>query len=837
MKQAKFLSIILAFFFGLAVNISAATHTVTKIVDTNDGVCNADCSLREAISAAGSGDLIVFSSLFDSAQTIELFLDELNVNKNVTIRGKGANLLTIKGDAPNGQRVFNIPATFTVTLSGMTIREGSKNFGFGGGISNSGNLTVSACHITANSAGHGGGISNGGTINIVNSTISNNIAVDTSAGGGIDNFGTLTMTNSTVSGNTANAGNFCAGGILNDFNSPALITNSTITGNSATVGVSSAGGVGDDNGTTTLRNSIVAGNNGTNPDVFSFNSFITQGYNLIGRNNGASSSFPAGNPNANNDIVGTSGSPVNPLLDVLGNYGGTTPTHRLQATSPAIDKGKSFGSAGDQRSFARPFDDILILPAPGGDDADIGAFEISTSLRVTTTSNLDTGSLRQAIADVSAGGTITFDAVLFNTPQTITLESELTIAKNLTITGTGADKVTVSGNNTNRVFNVNGAFTVNFNQITIANGSVPTGDGGGILNQTGANLTLTDCVVNANTAQRGGGIRNINSNLRIVNSTISNNIAAGANNTAGGIESFRDNNGVTTDVEIINSTVSGNSALGNPANAGGILVRSVTFFSEFSGEIESAAPQSASALISNSTIANNSVTAGLSGVGGGIRRGSGTTITIRSTIIAANTDNTNIPDIISDSDIGFISGGYNLIGNRGIITAFNQTGDQAGTSVVVFEPRLDPLANYGGTTPTHQLQPGSRAIDAGNSFGLLADQRGLARIFDSPSVPNIGDAADIGAFEVQIPTSASVTISGRIMTSDGRGIHNAFITLTATNGTTQTVNTGSFGYYSFERIEVGNTYIVSVKSKRFQFKPQIIFLTQDFTELNFTASE
>jgi len=834
MKQAKFLSIILAFLFGLAVNISAATHTVTKIADTNDGVCDADCSLREAISAVGSGDLIVFSSLFDSAQSIDLFLNELNVNKNVTIRGKGANLLTIRGDAPNGQRVFNIPSGFTVTLSGMTIREGSQNFFFGGGILNNGNLTVSACHITANSAEKGGGISNGGTINIINSTISGNTAVGSSAGGGIDNFGTLTMTNSTVSGNTANGGNFNAGGILNNFNSPATITNSTITGNSANVGASSTGGIGDDNNTTILRNSIVAGNNGTNPDLFSFSSITSQGYNLIGKNNGASGSFPAGNPNANNDIVGTSGSPINPLLDALGNYGGTTPTHRLQATSPAIDKGKSFGSTGDQRSFARPFDDNTILPAIGGDDTDIGAYEISNFPRVTTTENLDTGSLRQAIADVSSGGTITFDSALFAAPQIITLESELAITKNLTISGTGADKITISGNNASRVFNVNGAFTVNFSELTIANGNVPTGDGGGILNQADANLTLTNCVVNDNTAQRGGGIRNVNSNLRVINSTISNNIAAGSGNTAGGIESFRDNNVVTTDLEVTNSTVSGNSALGNASNAGGILVQSVTFFSEFSNEKESVAPQVASSLISNSTIANNSVTTGLSGVGGGIRRGSGTTITVRSTIIAANTDNTNIPDIISDSDIGFISDGYNLIGNRGIITAFNQTGDQAGTSVVVFEPRLDPLANYGGTTPTHQLRPGSRAIDAGNAFGLTTDQRGFIRTFDSPSIPNIGDATDIGAFEVQVPTSALVSINGRVF-GNSNGLKNALIVLTDLNGNSRTTQSSSLGYYRFENVGVGNTYIIAVHSKGFDFAPQTIFLTDELAELNFFA--
>lgn len=50
--------------YTLAIN-GGVTLTVTKTADTNDGVCDADCSLREAVAAASAGDAINFSSLFN----------------------------------------------------------------------------------------------------------------------------------------------------------------------------------------------------------------------------------------------------------------------------------------------------------------------------------------------------------------------------------------------------------------------------------------------------------------------------------------------------------------------------------------------------------------------------------------------------------------------------------------------------------------------------------------------------------------------------------------------------------------------------------------------------
>ena len=73
---------------GWLLSLTVPTvFTVTKTADTNDGVCNADCSLREAIAAAtanvGNDDLIRFASpLFDSAQTITLDGTALSPTEN-----------------------------------------------------------------------------------------------------------------------------------------------------------------------------------------------------------------------------------------------------------------------------------------------------------------------------------------------------------------------------------------------------------------------------------------------------------------------------------------------------------------------------------------------------------------------------------------------------------------------------------------------------------------------------------------------------------------------------------------------------------------------------------
>ena len=240
-----------------------STLAVTNTQDHGHG------SLRAEIAAAHSGDTIVFSPTLDE-KTITLTSSELDLTKNLTIQGPGAGKLTISGNSPyyyKGRRVFEVAANAKVTLSGLTISDGSGfaslaigqwdgyggdilNHGTltvnactidkghvlnkGGGIFSDGTLTLSGCTVSGNDASWGGGIWNTGTARLVSSTISSNGASSTSsgytpngAGGGIFNHGTLTLRGCTVSDNYTNS---AGGGIYSD-GTLTVENSSTITGN------------------------------------------------------------------------------------------------------------------------------------------------------------------------------------------------------------------------------------------------------------------------------------------------------------------------------------------------------------------------------------------------------------------------------------------------------------------------------------------------------------------------------------------------------------------------------------------------------------------------------
>jgi hypothetical protein len=246
-----------------------STLTVTSIQNSGHG------SLRAEIAAAHSGDTIVFSPNLDG-KTITLTSGELDLTKNLTIHGPGAGKLTISGNSPYYYgvpytRVFEVAPKTTVTLSGLTISNGSGYAsvhshyapwdGYGGGILNHGTLTLSVCTISycqalnegggifsdgtltvsgctvfLNEASDGGGISNRGTATLASSTISSNDALDTTSGyqpngkgGGIFNDGTLTLSGCTLSDNYTN---LAGGGIYNYTSGKVTVKNSsTITGN------------------------------------------------------------------------------------------------------------------------------------------------------------------------------------------------------------------------------------------------------------------------------------------------------------------------------------------------------------------------------------------------------------------------------------------------------------------------------------------------------------------------------------------------------------------------------------------------------------------------------
>jgi hypothetical protein len=89
------------------------------------------------------------------------------------------------------------------------------------------------------------------------------------------------------------------------------------------------------------------------------------------------------------------------------------------------------------------------------------------------------------------------------------------------------------------------------------------------------------------------------------------------------------------------------------------------------------------------------------------------------------------------------------------------------------------------------------------------------------------------------PTAANVSVSGRVVTTNGSGIRNALVTLTDTSGRAFTKRTNSFGHFRFDEIPVGETYVISVDSKRLRFDPssRILTVTNELTDVIFIANE
>jgi CSLREA domain-containing protein len=135
-------------------NSYAATLTVTKTADTSDGVCDSDCSLRDAVMAAVSGDTLVFSTLFNSPQTITLTDGQITIDKSLTITGTGQDLVTVSGN--NASRVLFISGEgISVNISGITFRDGNVGspIPYGGAIAvDNGHLSVSFATFTNNRA-------------------------------------------------------------------------------------------------------------------------------------------------------------------------------------------------------------------------------------------------------------------------------------------------------------------------------------------------------------------------------------------------------------------------------------------------------------------------------------------------------------------------------------------------------------------------------------------------------------------------------------------------------------------------------------------------------------
>lgn len=85
------------------------------------------------------------------------------------------------------------------------------------------------------------------------------------------------------------------------------------------------------------------------------------------------------------------------------------------------------------------------------------------------------------------------------------------------------------------------------------------------------------------------------------------------------------------------------------------------------------------------------------------------------------------------------------------------------------------------------------------------------------------------------PTAAGVSLAGRVLTNDGRGLNGATVIVIDHTGTVRTSRTSSFGYYRIDGLVAGQSLTVSVASRKFRFQPRIIELTDSLDDFDLTA--
>ncbi|MEP6945750.1 MAG: carboxypeptidase regulatory-like domain-containing protein [Acidobacteriota bacterium] len=122
-----------------------------------------------------------------------------------------------------------------------------------------------------------------------------------------------------------------------------------------------------------------------------------------------------------------------------------------------------------------------------------------------------------------------------------------------------------------------------------------------------------------------------------------------------------------------------------------------------------------------------------------------------------------------------------------------------------------------------------------NESGVLFDRTSSHDFTARKICANVNSLSPFVVAAPAAPTAAEVTVSGRVVTTDGRGLVNATVLLTDPFGKTLTARTTSFGYYSFDGVNAGETYILEARSKSYQFSPRVVKVDDDLFELDFIA--
>jgi Right handed beta helix region len=366
----------------VAAPAQAATFTVNTTADTAGAAgCPTDCTVRNAISAAAANgnttdDVVVIPA---GTYVLNTQLGSLAVPASatrITITGAGANTTFLQSAASSGMRVLSVGSSAGVTLTDLTLRNGSVATGTGGNllISSAASVTLSRARVTGGTAPRGGGIATSGAaaLTISRSLIDTNLASGTSnadLGGGLYVEGQTTATAVTIQDSTFTANRAWQGGgigVVNNTGQSPILRGVTLARNTAR-GNPGIAGIYSLNTTARIQGSILAGN--------TYNAVVGSGTIPVTTNCGLASAAidEGGNLESAADCGLAGHQNTDPLLAAALDTS-QPPVLAIPATSPAVNIAACGARTSDQRGMTRP----------QGPACDAGAYEVDLTPPVIT---------------------------------------------------------------------------------------------------------------------------------------------------------------------------------------------------------------------------------------------------------------------------------------------------------------------------------------------------------------------------------------------------------------------------------------------------------------------
>ena len=681
---------------------------------------------------------------------------------------------------------------------------------------------------------------------------------------GIISQGTSTVTvNSTF---TQSGGTFTGGNGLLDFNGQFTQNAGTFTASSGTTsyaqGFSYLGGTFNPNGGTVVFD---GGNS-----AMSLTASVTLNNLTISKNNGIAIQF------SNSNALIVSGTLT--LTDGAVNAtGGGTPTIEAQG---AVSIASTYDGGSANVLISGAATRTVTLPVGAGipkltvnapnvtlDISGAGTLTFAQPIDVQNALSFTNGAVNcifsqsftfGATTTFTGSGDLTFNGAFTQSNGTLTPSGVPTFNSSLTISGgtfTGASNpIDVNGQFTqNGGTFIASSGTTSFAQIFLYiggtfnhNGGTVVFDGGNALLSLSASVTLNNLTISKN---NGTAVQVGNSNSLIAAGTLTLTDGAVNTNGGGGSPTLEAQGAVsvasTYDGGALNFRLSGN-ATQTYTNAGGINLTGIWTVDKSGGTVTLNNDLNLGNGTNNLVLTNGTITTGTNIVIAGTR-----TITRTNGFINGNLRRTFSVASSRQFDVGTVNGyaPVTINATAGTFPATFTVGGKNGTlpdadttKSLTRNWSLSPSGITSANLTFQYLETDVPISASENNFKFLRyngtiSNEGITSINTATNIATLNGVTNFSDWSLGLlaPLAANAAISGRVITADGQPIARTRVSITDEHGETKYTLTSSFGYYRFDEIRVGETYVIQPHDKRYQFAPQIITLNEDLEDLNFIA--